>query len=164
MNWWLNFWQDYHWWWRSFLTSGFTAVYLFGYCIHYFVSKLEIHGAASTFLYFGYTFIIVFLFFLLTGETLRSFLYSIYLHLSIQFIYIYLFNIFTFIHNACVQVKENVNWKKKNYAQNLFCILNWTKIHMFIFFFWLFSRYNWFLCLFLVCHQDLRSRQSGLKT
>lgn len=59
--------EDYHWWWRSFLTSGFTAVYLFGYCIHYFVSKLEIHGAASTFLYFGYTFIIVFLFFLLTG-------------------------------------------------------------------------------------------------
>jgi hypothetical protein len=63
-----DFLQDYHWWWRSFLTSGFTAVYLFGYCIHYFVSKLEIHGAASTFLYFGYTFIIVFLFFLLTGE------------------------------------------------------------------------------------------------
>lgn len=164
MNWWLNFWQDYHWWWRSFLTSGFTAVYLFGYCIHYFVSKLEIHGAASTFLYFGYTFIIVFLFFLLTGETLRSFLYSIYLHLSIQFIHIYLFNIFTFIHYACVQAKENVNWKKKNYAQNLFRILNSTKIHMFIFFFWLFSRYNWFLCLFLVCHQDLRSRQSRLKT
>lgn len=71
------------------MTSGFTAVYLFGYCIHYFVSKLEIHGAASTFLYFGYTFIIVFLFFLLTGETLGSFIHSIYLHLSIQFIYIY---------------------------------------------------------------------------
>lgn len=87
MNWSLNFWQDYHWWWRSFLTSGFTAVYLFGYCIHYFVSKLEIHGAASTFLYFGYTFIIVFLFFLLTGETLWSFIHSIYLHLSIMLVY-----------------------------------------------------------------------------
>lgn len=93
-----------------------------------------------------------------------SFLHSIYLHLSIQFIYIYLFNIFTFIHYACVQDKENVNWKKKNYAQNLFRILNSTKIHMLIFFFRLFSRYNWFLCLFLVCHQDLRSRQSRLKT
>lgn len=42
-----------------------------------------------------------------------SFLHSIYLHLSIQFIHIYLFNIFTFIHYACVQVKENVNWKKE---------------------------------------------------
>lgn len=59
--------EDYHWWWRSFLTSGFTAVYLFIYCIHYFVSKLDIHGSASCFLYMGYTFIMVFLFFLLTG-------------------------------------------------------------------------------------------------
>ncbi|XP_046676236.1 transmembrane 9 superfamily member 2 [Homalodisca vitripennis] len=59
--------EDYHWWWRSFLTSGFTAVYLFLYCIHYFVTKLNIEDAASTFLYFGYTFIMVFLFFLLTG-------------------------------------------------------------------------------------------------
>jgi len=59
--------EDYHWWWRSFLTSGFTAVYLFGYCVHYFLTKLDIEGAASTFLYLGYTSIMVFLFFLLTG-------------------------------------------------------------------------------------------------
>lgn len=103
-------------------------------------------------------------FLLVDWWAIGSFLLSIYLHLSIQFIHIYLFNIFTFIHYACVQAKENVNWKKKNYAQNLFRILNSTKIHMLIFFFWLFSRYNWFLCLFLVCHQDLRSRQSRLKT
>lgn len=60
--------QDYHWWWRSFLTSGFTAVYFFIYCIHYYVSKLELQGAASTFLYFGYMLIVVCLFFLLTGR------------------------------------------------------------------------------------------------
>jgi transmembrane 9 superfamily protein 2/4 len=60
--------EDYHWWWRSFLTSGFTAVYFFIYCVHYFVSKLEISGFVSTLLYFGYTFIMVFLFFLLTGS------------------------------------------------------------------------------------------------
>ncbi|XP_037960116.1 transmembrane 9 superfamily member 2 [Teleopsis dalmanni] len=59
--------EDYHWWWRSFLTSGFTAVYLFIYCCHYFFTKLPIKGAASTFLYFGYTTLMVFLFFLLTG-------------------------------------------------------------------------------------------------
>jgi transmembrane 9 superfamily member 2/4 len=59
--------QDYHWWWRSFLTSGFTAFYLFIYCVHYFVTKLNIEDTASTFLYFGYTLIMVFLFFLLTG-------------------------------------------------------------------------------------------------
>lgn len=60
--------EDYHWWWRSFLTSGFTAVYLFVYCCHYFTTKLQIEDAASKFLYFGYTAIMVFLFFLLTGS------------------------------------------------------------------------------------------------
>jgi len=59
--------EDYHWWWRSFLTSGFTSFYLAIYCIHYFITKLDIEGAASTFLYFGYTSIMVFTFFLLTG-------------------------------------------------------------------------------------------------
>lgn len=62
--------QDYHWWWRSFLTSGFTAVYLFIYAVHYFFSKLQIIGAASTILYFGYTMIMVLIFFLFTGEAL----------------------------------------------------------------------------------------------
>uniref|UniRef100_A0A1A7X4K1 Transmembrane 9 superfamily member n=1 Tax=Iconisemion striatum TaxID=60296 RepID=A0A1A7X4K1_9TELE len=59
--------EDYHWWWRSFLTSGFTAVYLFVYSVHYFFSKLQIIGAASTILYFGYTMIMVLIFFLFTG-------------------------------------------------------------------------------------------------
>ncbi|CAG2171155.1 unnamed protein product, partial [Oppiella nova] len=59
--------EDYHWWWRSYLTSGFTSFYLFVYCIHYFMTKLTITGTISTLLYFGYTLIMVFLFFLLTG-------------------------------------------------------------------------------------------------
>uniref|UniRef100_A0A672P125 Transmembrane 9 superfamily member n=1 Tax=Sinocyclocheilus grahami TaxID=75366 RepID=A0A672P125_SINGR len=59
--------EDYHWWWRSFLTSGFTAVYLFVYAVHYFFSKLQIIGAASTILYFGYTLIMVLIFFIFTG-------------------------------------------------------------------------------------------------
>ncbi|XP_076392781.1 transmembrane 9 superfamily protein member 2 isoform X3 [Megachile rotundata] len=60
--------EDYHWWWRSFLTSGFTAFYLLIYCIHFFMTKLDIEDATSTFLYFGYTCIMVYLFFLLTGS------------------------------------------------------------------------------------------------
>ncbi|CAL8119027.1 unnamed protein product [Orchesella dallaii] len=59
--------EDYRWWWRSFMTSGFTAFYLFLYCVHYFFTKLNIEGITSTLLYFGYTLIMVFLFFLLTG-------------------------------------------------------------------------------------------------
>lgn len=59
--------EDYHWWWRSFLTSGFTAIYFFFYCVHFFFTKLEMSGFVNTLLYFGYTGIIVFLFFITTG-------------------------------------------------------------------------------------------------
>lgn len=59
--------EDYHWWWRSFLTGGCTAVYFFLYSIHFFYTKLTITGTASTFLYFGYTLIMVLIFFLFTG-------------------------------------------------------------------------------------------------
>lgn len=59
--------EDYHWWWRSFLTSGFASFYFFLYSVHYFVTKLEITEFASTFLYFGYTLIMCFLFFVFTG-------------------------------------------------------------------------------------------------
>ncbi|RXN02840.1 transmembrane 9 superfamily member 2 [Labeo rohita] len=58
--------EDYHWQWRSFLTSGFTAVYFLVYAIHYFFSKLQISGLASTILYFGYTMIMALIFFLFT--------------------------------------------------------------------------------------------------
>ena len=65
--------QDYNWWWRSFLTSGFTAFYLSVYCVHYFLTKLEIEGMASTFLYLGYTSIMVFMFFVMTGKRMHKF-------------------------------------------------------------------------------------------
>jgi transmembrane 9 superfamily protein 2/4 len=60
--------EDYNWWWRSFLTSGFTAVYFFFYSVYYFATKLEISGGTSTFLYFGYTLMLTFILFLFTGE------------------------------------------------------------------------------------------------
>ncbi|XP_062039402.1 transmembrane 9 superfamily member 2-like isoform X2 [Lepus europaeus] len=59
--------QDYHWWWRSFLTTSFTAVYCFIYAIHYFFTKLQITGIASVVLYLGYTVIMVLILFLFTG-------------------------------------------------------------------------------------------------
>jgi len=64
--------QDYHWQWRSFLTSGFTAVYFLVYAIHYFFSKLQITGLASTILYFGYTIIMALIFFLFTGTYMKK--------------------------------------------------------------------------------------------
>ncbi|XP_028401276.1 transmembrane 9 superfamily member 2-like isoform X2 [Dendronephthya gigantea] len=58
--------EDYHWWWRSYLTGACTAIYLFMYSIYYF-HKLTIVGTTSSVLYFGYTSIMVILFFLYTG-------------------------------------------------------------------------------------------------
>jgi transmembrane 9 superfamily protein 2/4 len=59
--------EDYHWWWRSFIISGGSAVYVFAYSIFYFVTKLEITEFIPTLLYFGYTLLMVFTFWLLTG-------------------------------------------------------------------------------------------------
>ena len=59
--------RDSHWWWRSFLTAGSSAFYMFLYSIFYFYSKLEITKFVSVLLYFGYMWIICFAFFILTG-------------------------------------------------------------------------------------------------
>jgi len=60
--------EDYHWWWRSYLTSGSSAIYLFLYAIFYFFTKLEITSPVSILLYFGYTLIMAIIFFVLTGS------------------------------------------------------------------------------------------------
>lgn len=59
--------QDYRWWWRSFIASGGSAVYVLAYSIFYFVAKLEITELVPTLLYFGYTALMVLTFWLLTG-------------------------------------------------------------------------------------------------
>jgi len=59
--------EDYHWWWRSYLTSGSSAFYLFLYSILYFFTKLEIIKFVSGLLFFGYMFLVSFAFFVLTG-------------------------------------------------------------------------------------------------
>lgn len=59
--------EDYHWWWRAYLTSGSSAVYLFLYATFYFFTKLDITKVVSGILYFGYMVIISYSFFVLTG-------------------------------------------------------------------------------------------------
>ncbi|XP_030951240.1 transmembrane 9 superfamily member 8 [Quercus lobata] len=60
--------EDYLWWWRSYLTSGSSALYLFLYATFYFFTKLEITKLVSGILYFGYMLIASFSFFVLTGS------------------------------------------------------------------------------------------------
>lgn len=59
--------EDYHWWWRSFIVSGGSAIYVLAYSVFYFVTKLEITEFIPTLLYFGYTFLMVLTFWILTG-------------------------------------------------------------------------------------------------
>ncbi len=59
--------EDYHWWWRSYFTSGSSAIYLFLYSLFYFYTKLEIESVVPMLMYFGYMFMISYSFFCLTG-------------------------------------------------------------------------------------------------
>lgn len=59
--------QDYHWWWRSFIVSGGSAFYILIYSLFYFLTKLEITEFIPTLLYIGYTALMVITFWLLTG-------------------------------------------------------------------------------------------------
>jgi len=59
--------EDYHWWWRAFMSSGSCAAYIFLYGIWYFHTELEITGFVPTVLYFSYMAMISVTSFLLTG-------------------------------------------------------------------------------------------------
>ncbi|GMH37258.1 hypothetical protein BSKO_05131 [Bryopsis sp. KO-2023] len=59
--------EDYRWWWRSFLTAGSSAVYLYLYSGFYFVTKLDITMVTPMLMYFGYMGLISFAVFCYTG-------------------------------------------------------------------------------------------------
>jgi len=59
--------EDWRWWWRSVLTAGSSAIYLFLYSILYFYTKLDIVPFVSSLLYFGYMILVSLGFFLVTG-------------------------------------------------------------------------------------------------
>ena len=50
--------ENYAWWWRSFLISGSTGIYVFGYGIFYYLTRLHIEAGSSSILYFGYSFVL----------------------------------------------------------------------------------------------------------
>lgn len=60
--------EDYHWSWRSFLTSGACGFYVFLYSILYYFTKLNINSFTSTVLYFCYSSLISVLLSVLTGS------------------------------------------------------------------------------------------------
>jgi len=58
--------EDYHWWWRSFMTSGSTAIYVFIYSAIYFL-RLEPVMWVTYVLYFSYMLMLSLAIFLVTG-------------------------------------------------------------------------------------------------
>lgn len=60
--------ENYHWQWRAFLTAGASAGYVFINALLYWVSKLSFGSFTGAVLYLGYSALLSFLFFILTGE------------------------------------------------------------------------------------------------
>ncbi|KAI0016384.1 Nonaspanin [Xylariomycetidae sp. FL0641] len=60
--------ENYHWQWRSFLAAGMSAGYIFANALIYLISKLSLTSVSGTVLYIGYSALLSFLFFILTGS------------------------------------------------------------------------------------------------
>ncbi|KAI1364601.1 Nonaspanin [Xylaria arbuscula] len=60
--------ENYHWQWRAFLAAGMSAGYIFVNALIYLVSKLSLGGLSGTVLYIGYSALLSFLFFILSGS------------------------------------------------------------------------------------------------
>lgn len=60
--------ENYHWHWRAFLVAGASALYVFGNAVAYWLTKIGTISFAGTVLYLGYSALVSFLFFILTGE------------------------------------------------------------------------------------------------
>lgn len=59
--------EDYHWWWRSFISGGASGFYLFLYSILYYLTRLNITKFTSVLLFFGYMFLASVAFSIMTG-------------------------------------------------------------------------------------------------
>jgi len=59
--------ENYHWWWRAFLSSGACSFYMFAYALMFYYRRMEVDGTTNLVLYVGYTFIMTVLFWLMTG-------------------------------------------------------------------------------------------------
>lgn len=69
--------ENYHWHWRAFMTAGASAGYVFANAMVYWATKLHMSTLVGMLLYVGYSAVISFLFFILTGTSLvKSTLFS----------------------------------------------------------------------------------------
>lgn len=60
--------ENYHWQWRSFTAAGASAGYVFANALFYWIRQLSFGTFTSGLLYLGYSLLLSFLFFILTGK------------------------------------------------------------------------------------------------
>jgi transmembrane 9 superfamily protein 2/4 len=60
--------ENYHWQWRAFASSGASAGYLFAYSLLYWARMLSFSSFTGGLLYLGYSVLLSFLWFVMTGE------------------------------------------------------------------------------------------------
>lgn len=60
--------ENYQWQWRAFSSAGASAGFVFANALIYWIIKLRFSGLTSVVLFVGYSSLISFLFFVLTGE------------------------------------------------------------------------------------------------
>jgi transmembrane 9 superfamily protein 2/4 len=63
--------ENYHWQWRAFASSGASALYVFAYSLLYWARMLSFSSFTGGLLYFGYSVLLSFLWFLLSGKLLK---------------------------------------------------------------------------------------------
>ncbi|KAJ9554346.1 hypothetical protein OSB04_018391 [Centaurea solstitialis] len=59
---------DHEWWWRSFFCGGSTALFIYGYCIDYYIARSDMTGVMPASLFFGYTACVCYGIFLVLGS------------------------------------------------------------------------------------------------
>jgi transmembrane 9 superfamily protein 2/4 len=64
--------ENYHWQWRAFASSGASAGYVFAYSLLYWARMLSFSSFTGSLLYLGYSILLSFLWFLLSGKSYRN--------------------------------------------------------------------------------------------
>lgn len=59
--------EDHRWWWRSFLCGGSTGVFVYAYCVYYYLFRSSMSGLLQTSFFFGYMAVACYALFLMLG-------------------------------------------------------------------------------------------------
>jgi transmembrane 9 superfamily member 2/4 len=60
--------EDYRWPWRAFAGAGMTGLYVFGYALFFWITRVSFGGLSGAVLYLGYSALMGFLVFIMTGQ------------------------------------------------------------------------------------------------